>query len=289
MTGDQAALLLLANDALARWRWLVERREAVIDAIRARTGDRSDYWTRRAARFPRAASLQPSDPLRDLLLATVTHETTVLDVGAGTGRLALPLAQVARTVTVVEPSAAMLAYLREDAAVAGLTNLRVVESPWEDAVVEPADVVLCANVLTPIADAGAFLHKLHAHACQRCYVVLRAVPLDEPLTGLWAAVHGVPYPREPTHADAYAALDALGIPAQVIVLPATPGFWDGGFTTREEAERFVRERLWLGAPGQSLRADHLVTEFLSTAFQYDGERYTLPARPARSAVLWWDT
>jgi hypothetical protein len=39
----------IADDPLARWRFLNARREAVIGAIRARRGDEGDYWTARAA------------------------------------------------------------------------------------------------------------------------------------------------------------------------------------------------------------------------------------------------
>ncbi|HEX5503751.1 MAG TPA: methyltransferase domain-containing protein [Thermomicrobiales bacterium] len=288
----RGALAVLAHDALARWRWLIEEREADIAAIRARrgeSGDTSDYWAVRAGRFPGAAGRPGGtpDPVLALLLGAVDRATTVLDVGAGRGRLALPLAAAARAVTAVEPAAAMREHLEADIAAAGLTNVRVVAATWADAAVEPADVVVCANVLAPIADAGAFLSKLDAHARRRCYVVMRATPLDEPLAGLWAAVHGAPYPRETTHADAYAALDALGIAAGVTMLPAGPGIWGHGFATRDEALRVVRDRLWLGPVGREPRADALVEEFVATAFVRAGEHYRLPARPARTAVLWW--
>jgi 2-polyprenyl-3-methyl-5-hydroxy-6-metoxy-1,4-benzoquinol methylase len=295
MSADAAALALLANDAVARWRWLVEHREAAIAGIQARTGERGDYWSARARAFPRATGSRAggapdplTEPLLDLLLRSIDRETTVLDVGAGTGRLAIPLAGTARAVTAVEPSAAMRAYLREDAAAAGLTNLRVVEATWEDAQVEPADVVVCSHVLAPIRDAGAFLGKLDAHATRRCYVVMRAVPLDEPLAGLWAAVHGAPYPREPTHADAYAVLADLGIAAQATLLSPLPGIWGAGFDTLDAARQFARERLWLGPVGRDPRADARVDEFLAASLVHDGARYRLPARPARNAVLWWE-
>lgn len=276
----------LADDALARWRWLIARREAAIDAIRARTGDRGDYWSARAPAAGRVMRAGEPNPALDLVRAAVGRETTVLDVGAGMGRFAIPLAAVAREVTAVEPHPAMLAPLREDAAAAGLANLRVVAATWEAAAVAPADIVLCANVLTPIADAGPFLRKLDAHARRRCYLVLRATPLDAPLADLWAAVHGVPYPRETGHADAYAALVALGIAAQVAILPSPRSPWR--FDAPADAERLVRDRLWLGPPGQDSRADRLVADFLAATLAPDGDGYRIPAPPPRLAVLWWE-
>lgn len=279
----------VADDALARWRYLVARREAVIGEVRARHGDPGDYWTARSATMGPQLRVDPAQapPPLDLLLAAVGPTSSVLDVGAGWGRFAVPLARAARVVTAVEPSASLRALLRENAARAGIDDarLRIVEAGWEEAEVAPADLVLCANVLTPLADVGPFLRKLDAHTAGRCYIVLRAVPMDAPLADLWRAIHGVPYPRETTHADAYAALDALGIRAQVAVHPLATSPWS--FDAPEAAARFVRERLWLGAIGRDERADALVDRWLGETLLRDGERWSVPAPAPQQAIIWW--
>ncbi|HEY8601279.1 MAG TPA: class I SAM-dependent methyltransferase, partial [Thermomicrobiales bacterium] len=115
-------LATLADDALARWRFLNARREEIIGAIRARRGDEGDYWTARAASPSFQMRVDPTRrfPPLDQLLAVVDRETTVLDVGAGWGRFAIPLAQAARGVTAVEPSAPLRTLLRENAIAAGV-------------------------------------------------------------------------------------------------------------------------------------------------------------------------
>lgn len=280
----------LADDALARWRFLNVRREEVIAAIRARRGDEGDYWTARAASPSFQMRVDPDRrfPPLDQLLAVVDRETTVLDVGAGWGRFAIPLAAAARSVTAVEPSAPLRVLLGKNAAAARVADerLRVVGAEWEEAEVTPADIVLCANVLTPLADVEPFLRKLDAHTVRRCYIVLRAVPMDAPLYPLWQAIHGVPYPRETTHADAFAALDALGIPAQVTLIPAVSAVWS--FAAPEDATRHARERLWLGPVGNDLHADQLLADWLATTLERDGDRWRIPAAEPRQALIWWE-
>ena len=189
--------------------------------------------------------------------------------------------------TAVEPSGVLVPILRENAEQAGVPaeRLRIVASGWREAEVAPADVVLCANVLTPLAGIGPFLRKLDAHTLRRCYIVLRATAMDAPFTALWRAIHGVPYPRETTHADAVAVLDDLGIPAQMEVFPA-PAMLT--FESPEVAGRYARERLWLGPVGQDARADALVGEWQATVPVRDGDRWRIPTPPPRMALIWWE-
>lgn len=275
----------LATNGLARWRWLVERRETAIEALRGpRAG--ADYWATGAARFPRAGDLAKPEPVRDYLLARVDASTTVLDVGAGTGRLALPLASTARDVVAVEPSAAMAAILREDASAWPAGNLRIVPEPWMDARVEPADIVVCANVLAPIADIGPFLTKLDAHARRSCYIILRADSPDTPLEAAWRDIHGGDFPREPNYIDALAALKDVNIAAQLTLL-ATPTVWSEGFESRDDFERLVRSRLWLRDPGADPTADVRLASFVDRTAVKRGDRYYLPTGAGHVAILWW--
>jgi hypothetical protein len=79
------------------------------------------------------------------------------------------------------------ALLRENAAAAGVGDerLRLVADDWEAAEVSPAALVLCANVLMPLAEIGPFIRKLDAHTLRRCVIILRATAMDAPLVALW--------------------------------------------------------------------------------------------------------
>ena len=120
---------------------------------------------------------RPLDPFRtddqvvNALFSMVGTDTEVLDVGGGSGRLAMPLATRAKQVTVVEPSEDSVELLNERAAEAGITDITVINEPWEDVSEPMADVILCSLVLHHVADAAPFVRKLQKHARDRVVVV----------------------------------------------------------------------------------------------------------------------
>ena len=74
----------------------------------------TDHWRRYAHQF-KADPRRTDDVLVERLRARLLPGDSLLDVGAGGGRLALPLALTCRSVTAVEPSPSMCAVLRETA------------------------------------------------------------------------------------------------------------------------------------------------------------------------------
>ena len=101
--------------AAARWRRLVNDRLDEMRRLSPTAGSVSgSFWDGRAERY--AAHAKLADPERDPFLRALRRATeqssTAIDVGAGTGRYALPLATTIAHVTAVDPSAAMLDVLR---------------------------------------------------------------------------------------------------------------------------------------------------------------------------------
>lgn len=111
------------------------------------------------------------DPVVNILFAMLSEDTEVLDVGGGSGRLAMPLATRAKQVTVVEPSEDSVELLKSRAAESGITNIAVVNEPWEGVREPSADIVLCSLVLHHVADAADFVRKLQKHARDRVVIV----------------------------------------------------------------------------------------------------------------------
>lgn len=101
----------------------------------------------------------------------VKPDDTLLDVGAGAGRFALPLAHIVRQVTALDHAQPMLALLQQQARAQRLTNLTVQAESWETATVAPHDVVLAAWSLYRLPDMLAGMKKLIA-ATRRTLIIV---------------------------------------------------------------------------------------------------------------------
>ena len=237
----------------------------------------------RAQRY--AAHAKLAEPDRDPFLRALRRATdassTAIDVGAGTGRYALPLAAGIAHVTAVEPSAAMLDVLRGETAAAGAANLTTVQSTWEEADVEPADLAFSSFVLPLVADAPAFVRKLEAVARRRVLLYVGAFCADAVLDPLWRHFHETPRVPGPSYLDALAVLRELGIEPRVklVELPNRRRF-----ATVAEAAEHYRDWLFLDdTPAVRRELEGLLSTWLL------GRRGALrpPLRTFPAAIVDW--
>jgi 2-polyprenyl-3-methyl-5-hydroxy-6-metoxy-1,4-benzoquinol methylase len=229
--------------ATERWRSMVEAEHAQSDRMR-REAPPSDHWTPYAQNF-RADPRRSGDVLLDRLLQEGERGDAVIDVGAGGGRLALPLALHCRRVVAVEPSDSMASVLLDQAGEYGVANISLVRESWEEAVVEPAEIVLCCHVLYTVRDVAPFVRKLDSHALRKVLVVLYHAPPQSQNSPLWARVHGeerLPLPSAP---QLVPVLSELGIDASFERLAPQP---PRGFDSLDDAIDQLSRRLYL-APG----------------------------------------
>ncbi len=214
------------QNALERWRELLDARAQQMDTAYERLGRTSaDLWNRRARNFHRATKeTVGDDPLFLRLCQIVTPQTTVLDVGAGTGRFALALAPLVQHITAVEPNSTMLSYLRQDAADQQISNISYVPTSWQDAPDDlTADIVICSHVLYPIRDIDIFLTKLHKATNQTCYIYMRAKHFDEISSPLWQHFHHTERLLMPSYIHALDVMYDMGIYADVEIVIQPPG------------------------------------------------------------------
>src|SRR6266480_2371617 len=106
------------ESAVQRWNEILDARAQQMDAAYARLGRTSaDFWERRARGFHRSTKDTVNrDPFYLRLCDKVSSRTSILDVGAGTGRFSLALASQVEHIIPVESTAAAMHFVRQAAA-----------------------------------------------------------------------------------------------------------------------------------------------------------------------------
>ncbi len=134
--------------------------------------DLAAHWDSRARVFNKRVMKNSMRSNSQVAILGLTSCETVLDVGAGTGRLALPMARLAKSVTALDQSAGMLACLQENMAAEGIENISCIQKSWQDVSLdelEPHDVVLSSNSLG-VYDLKEALSKMDALAKRAVYI-----------------------------------------------------------------------------------------------------------------------
>ncbi|ACB39319.1 class I SAM-dependent methyltransferase [Pyrobaculum neutrophilum] len=175
-----------------------------------------DFWDRAAPRFYRSAKRRRVEVERflDWLLGELGlgGGSSVLEVGAGAGAYAVPLAKRVSRVVAVEPSREMARYLRKYAEEEGV-KVDVVEKRWEEVSLEEVgrhDLALAAHSLL-VEDLRGAVEKLEEAARCVCVVLHVGVPG-------WAQLYrslGVERPHRPWFTAFYNFLLQRGVYANV--------------------------------------------------------------------------
>jgi SAM-dependent methyltransferase len=180
---------------LDAWRERVTADKEQVERAREEP-DPTDFYAPVVNRF-RMDPKRTDDPSLNELHALARPDDVVLDVGSGGGRYALPLALYVREVVAIDPSPSMLGALRDDAAAAGIANVRVVEGRWPldagareghgDALT--GDVALMAHVGYDVADIGPFLDGLDASTRRLCVAMMGESAMTTVATLFWNEIH----------------------------------------------------------------------------------------------------
>ncbi|MEZ4554104.1 MAG: class I SAM-dependent methyltransferase [Dehalococcoidia bacterium] len=266
-----------ADEAVAGWRALVDADAEQVPRVRE-DGPAADYYAPIAARFRAGARATPEvEVLRALALPTDTW----LDIGAGGGRLALPLAGLVRRVIAVDPSPAMRAQLQTATAEAGCDNIEVRDARWtESAWSETVDVAMAAHAVYDIAAIDAFLDAMERHATRMCVIALRPWARGAALASLFETIHGEPLHTLPAFNELVALLAARGRRYEVRTVPADA---EPPVVPRDQAILEARRLLWLteGSP-KDQRMCALLDEWWGRP---DG--IALPRAPGYVGVVSW--
>ena len=222
------------------------------------------------------------DPAVNALLKFIDSETTVMDVGGGAGRFALPLALRAKHVTVVEPSADALEMLRERAAEAGITNLTVVNERWEGSNTAPADLVLCSLVLHHVPEGAAFITALNEQATARVAILEMMEAPSALEVPFYERVYGAAPTPMPGVPELLSLLWAMDIYPDVTMLPPDA---DVLGRDRDEIVSQIRRRLDVE---ENTPADSRLLAALDELLEETPNGYTVSGvAPRRAALITW--
>jgi CTP:molybdopterin cytidylyltransferase MocA/2-polyprenyl-3-methyl-5-hydroxy-6-metoxy-1,4-benzoquinol methylase len=255
----------LAEVAARSWADRVRGNREQVDRLRE-TPDGLDFYASVSSIF-RDDPDRTGDPVLDALRARARPGDTWLDIGAGAGRYALPLARVVREVIALDPSPSMLDALREIATEHGIGNVVPVQARWPDVLQEdrdlgarlPADVTLIAHVGYDVEAIVPFIEAMERATKRECLAVLMErspASLAEPF---WPPIHGearIALPALPAFVD---LLAARGREPEVTTLESTRR----RLGSRDQVEGFVRRQTWT-APGseKDRRMQELIDEWL---------------------------
>jgi SAM-dependent methyltransferase len=232
------------HSAIERWHALLDERARQMDAAYARLGRTSaDFWDRRAKGYHRSTrDTVTGDPFYTRLLSTVTPQTSILDVGAGTGRFALALASRANYVTAVEPNTAMSQIMRQEMLARGISNVTIIPTIWQDAPTSlHADIVACSHVLYPIREVDTFIAKLLAATHRTCFIYMRALHFDQVTAPLWQHFHGDRRHLPPSYIHALDVMFEMGLYAnvEIVTMPNTMRYPSLDIAVTEMLEQLI--------------------------------------------------
>jgi SAM-dependent methyltransferase len=182
-----------------------------------------EFWDERVDWFEEL--VQQSDRA-GMIMSKIEIEPdyTVLDIGAGPGTTAIPLARIVKNVTVVEPSSGMLTRLKENVSKENLPNIAYIPKKWEDVEmgkdIEAGehDVVIASHSLV-MKDIKSALVKINDAVKRSVYIFIVAGRRTDS-SSLWSLFNREKPGNRSNFIYLYNILYQLGIYANVEIIDA---------------------------------------------------------------------
>lgn len=182
-------------------------------------GDCASIWAtqEKACAFLAQARERPEYIFHDLDGLPLKSSSKVLDIGAGPGTLAVPLASRVARVTAIEPAAGMAQVMSEYAEKNGVSNLSIVRKRWEDVDIKtdldaPYDIVIARHSLglSNIRDA---IKAMCEASSKWIYLFWFAgtAGWEKTIADIWPRLHGKEFHSGPKANVLYNVLYSMGI------------------------------------------------------------------------------
>ena len=266
------------------WKKLVDgHHDQSARARRANGRNDDDQWGPIPSLFL-ADPLRTHDQVLDRISRGIDLDTSIMDVGGGAGRYALPLALKCRHVTVIEPSPAMCRSLEEQAEDSGISNISVVQSSWEDVNINQTDVVLCSHVASRTREVQEFLKRLQDHARRNVILVESMASPQAAFGEFWEKVYGEKRINLPAIPELMAVLWEMGAFPSLEMLDPSP---IRVVPTRQGALALLRKILFIRTGNAN---DAVLEDCFDQLTEKRPDGYALKnAAPRREGLIQWRT
>lgn len=257
----------------------------------AKYGSISEAWNRMATEYDR--DMEHSNRIRFVDKIARHKPETILDVGAGTGVFAVPLAKQGRRVVAVEPSTGMLDILKNKAKEYNLTNIECINKRWEEVSSDELiginngkyDVVVSSHALYYITNLHNSFKKMNDVSKGYIYLLIEAAQNNADASAyakLWERLHKKPMPTYPDYACLYMVLREIGIHPNIEMLGTSA---KRDVTSTDEVIERWKDYLDLGGePTEDQRA--AIREYLSGKIkEEDGKLYM--EWQSKDALIYW--
>ena len=207
---------------------------------------------------------------------------TLLDIGPGTGPLTVEMSRLAKSVTAIEPSKAMLSIFKRYIEEKEISNIKCMNKKWEDTIpfvdVHPHHVVTASFSLS-MRNIQAALSKMHQLAKKYvCLFTFVGNPVWD-YRALWPMLYGREYNVGPDYMDLYNVLYSIGIRANIEIR------WTEhvqSFDSLDNALTFWKRNLNI----TSHEAERVVESYLKKQLTEKNGRWC-SSHDMQNAMIWW--
>jgi SAM-dependent methyltransferase len=266
------------EEALAAWASRVRRNRDQAERFRE-APEQSDFYGATSGVF-KVDPLRSDDPSLDILSGLARPGETWLDIGAGGGRYALPIARKVQEVIAVEPSLSMSSLLLQSREQYGIRNIRIIQDRWPLKELPRVDVSLISHVGYDIENIGPFLDAMEASSRRLCVAVL----LDAAPTALadvfWPSIHNEKRAALPALREFLILQIARGRLCEVRLTTRGPQTYPG----REMALSFIRQQLFIEPGGEK---DRLLQPLLDEHLKKQGGQFSLMRGRSLVGIVSW--
>jgi SAM-dependent methyltransferase len=265
------------------WAELVEIKKTSQKECFETPGD-GDAWNTKAREYDALVKQRWENPdsTRETVLAMLEPDTSILDIGAGTGAWAILFSKHLRKVTAIEPSRAMREIFIENIRINHAHNIEILEDSWPASNPAIHDYSFCSHAMYGVADFPGFIRRMIDRTKKMCFLLIRAPSQDGLITEAFMHIYHQPH-DSPNFTVAYNILFQMDIYANVQIEETDKWYF---IKNSSFDEAFTALKTRLGLLNCATHDDYL-RDLLDRRLVKQGGEYYWPGGH-QSALIYWN-